>query len=85
MESGSKSASFLCRGAWQVDLFFRVGIEIDLTSVLGSKLTSFRARDRKLLVFSVWTEVDNLFCAGVKINFVSMCGSKTTYYCEHGN
>ena len=28
-------------GGMQIDLFFRFGIEIDLTSVLGSQLTWF--------------------------------------------
>ena len=45
-------------------LVFRVGIQIDLTSVLGSKLPCFFVGDKKWLGFSVRTEIDVFLCGG---------------------
>ena len=63
-----------------------MGIEIDLTSVLGSKLTWSCVGDRNWLGFSVRTEIEMFFVRGSKLTLFFACGSKITCYeCEHGN
>ena len=59
---------------------YRVGIQIDLTSVSGSK---FCVGDRNYVGFSVSTEI-GMFCVRVKIDLVFVWGSKITcVQCEH--
>ena len=72
-------------GGMQSWLLIEVGIEIDLTSVMGSKLYWFSVDDRNWLGFSMRTKID-VFCAGIKIDLVDVCGLKITcFQCEHGN
>ena len=59
-----------------------MGIEIDSTSVLGSKSTCFCVGveiDRVLVCGPTLT----CFCAGVKIDLF-LCGSKITCWCQKG-
>ena len=51
---------------------FRLEIEIDLTSVLRSKLTWFCVEDRNWLGFSVRTEIGVIFVRGSKL-ILSLC------------
>ena len=57
-------------GGMQNWLVFRVGIQIDLTSVLGPKWTYFFVGDRKWLGFSVRTEIVMFFVRGSKLTFL---------------
>ena len=62
-------------GGIEIDLIFGVGIEVDLTSVLGSKETGFCVGDRNLLGFSVGIEIDLVFERGSNL---------TLFLCEGG-
>ena len=63
LESGSKLTWFSCRGHAKLAVF-RVGIDISLNSVLGSKLTWFCVGDISWLGFSVSTENDMFLWGG---------------------
>ena len=74
-KSWSKLTRFLCRGDrnW---LFFRAGIEIDVASVLGAKLTWLRVWDRNWLDFREGIEINLSFERGSKLTCFFVRGSK---------
>ena len=69
-------AWFSCRGACKIDSF--VGIEIDSTSVMGSKFSFVWGVEMDLVL--VWGMKLTCFCAGVKIDFVAEIVSKITCF-----
>ena len=61
-------------------LIFRLGNEIGLIAVLGSKKRSFYVGDPNSLGFSVAIEVDLVLERGVEVGFIFVCWPKVTWF-----
>ena len=72
-------------GGMQNWLVIRVGIEIDLNSVLGSKLTWFCVGDIYWLGFSMGTEIDLFFCGAQNRPCFCVRVENYLFYSKHGN
>ena len=67
-------------------LIFRLGNEIGLIAVLGSKKRSFYVGDPNCLSFSVAIEVDLVLERGVEVGFIFVCWPKVTWFqCKDRN